>query len=243
MSALPVRSRDALAAPPVPQPRLRVVRDEDADPGIRSGTDESLNLLTHAVGFVLSIVACGHVCMRSAAGGDIWLQLACLAYGVTMMMVFGASTLSHGRFTPRVRHLFRTLDQVSIFLFIAASCGPYVFSLFRDPLGIAMLTGTWALALAGVGWKLVVKRLHLVPVWYYVLVAWFPATCLIKVGPTVGWAGMTTLLLSGAAFMSGTWYLCNDHRRSWYHAVWHVLVIVGTGLQYATLVCCVLPAA
>jgi hemolysin III len=224
-------------------PRLELYGHDDPDPGLRSGTDDRLNLQTHAAGFVASLVASITLCYLALQLGDFWLQLSCAVYGLTMMSVYGASALSHGRYSPKVRHFYRTLDQVSIFLFIAASTSPYLVSFCRDRWGALLLGMTWLLALVGVGLKLFVTRLGLVPVWYYLVVGWFPGLSLIRIGPEIGWTGVALLLASAAAFTGGTWFLTNDHRAPWYHAVWHVLVIVGTGLQYTTVLLFVLPWA
>lgn len=159
------------------------------------------------------------------------------------MAVYAASTLSHGNFEGERRNFYRMLDQISIFLFMAATCAPFLLAFSRNPWGMFLLGGTWALALAGAGTKLWVTKNGLVPVWYYVIVGWFPAISLFTIASSLGVWGMTLLLSSAACFMVGTWFLVNDHRATWYHAIWHLLVICGTTCQYMAILAIVLPAA
>ncbi|MCA9031539.1 MAG: hemolysin III family protein [Planctomycetaceae bacterium] len=216
------------------RPALRVHHD-DADPGILSGTDEKLNFYTHGAGFAASVIGTSVLFLACQGLGDFWLTIACVLYGLALMSVFGASTLSHGDFSQEKRHLFRTLDQVSIFLLIAASSSPFLLAYCRNWWGMCLLGGTWALALAGAGAKLFVTRKHIVPVWYYVLVGWFPAMSLINIAPMLGYGGVGLLLASGVGFTTGVWFLVNDHRATWYHAIWHVLVVLSTGCQYCAI--------
>ncbi|MCA9079036.1 MAG: hemolysin III family protein [Planctomycetaceae bacterium] len=252
MSALPspafspVESSEQESAP-----KLRVIHPDDfvddipptPEESAYSATDEALNFRTHLVGFGVSVIAAVAACWASWQLTDIWVQLACLAYGLSQMAVYGFSTLSHAEFPDRQRHLYRTLDQVSIFLFIAASSTPFMVVLNRNPVGMSLLAITWALALVGVGMKLFVKKRELVPVWYYVVVGWFPGLSLLQSAPALGAFGLGLLLTSAATLTTATWFLCNDHKATWFHGVWHVMVLFATVGQFVVILRFVLPYA
>ena len=243
MSALPAPAFEpAESKIPEPQPALRIfdpiVEGEQEN---ESRTDEELNFRTHLVGFVASVVATIGLCWVCMHVADQWLTLSCAAYGATMLAVYGFSTLSHAQFSDWKHHFFRTLDQVSIFLFIAASSTPFLVSLNRNPTGMFLLGMTWLLALGGVAAKLFITRRNLVPVWYYMIVGWFPALSLLQSWGEIGPAGMSILLLSGLGLTTATWFLCNDHKASWFHGVWHVLVLFSTLGQYSVILLFVIP--
>lgn len=228
------------------QPKLRVVHPaaehpHDADSGKLSGTNERLNFITHGIGFGLSVVATVLLWWTAAAQADPVLTIACTAYGLTMMAVYGFSTLSHGDFSQERRHFFRTLDQVSIFLFMAAASSPFLVAFARNPWGVFLLGTTWLLALTGVAVKLFITRKGIVPVWYYLLVGWFPGLSLITIAASLGTGGLALLIASAVGFTTGTWFLVNDHKAHWYHAVWHVMVIGSTALQYLSVLLFVVP--
>ena len=66
--------------------------------------------------------------------------------------------------TPRLRHFFRTIDQVCIFLLIAGTFTPHLADLFACRLVVGAVYFMWALALAGICCKMFFTRLHNVSV-------------------------------------------------------------------------------
>jgi hemolysin III len=107
---------------------------------------ELLNFLTHALGFFLSLAAANLLIPVAWHCGDAWIATGCAIYAVTLVAVYAASTLSHSFQRPRLRHFFRTVDQVCIFFLIAGSYMPWGLAYFRNFWGIATLTLVWILA-------------------------------------------------------------------------------------------------
>src|SRR5882724_207688 len=109
--------------------------------------DEIANRLTHAIGLALSIVGTAMLVYLTADHGD-WLQMVGVCvYGATLVALYAASTLSHSfDERPRVRHFFRTADQVCIFLLIAGTFTPISLTYLRDGWWWALFVAIWALA-------------------------------------------------------------------------------------------------
>ena len=47
-----------------------------------------------------------------------------------------------------------------------------------------------------------------------------------------GTNGLMLIVAGGAAYMAGIWFLVNDNRSPYYHAVWHLFVIAGSTFHY-----------
>ena len=66
--------------------------------------------------------------------------------------------------TPHLKHRFRQVDHVAIYLLIAGTYTPFMLVNLRGFWGYLLLTVVWALAVTGIAFKLVfVDRLHTAP--------------------------------------------------------------------------------
>lgn len=202
-------------------------------PPLQSPTEEWVNGLTHAAAGVASLVAGSWLVLFAAREGNVLMTLGCAAYAVSLTAVFTMSALSHLLHWPRLRQLFRTLDQASIYLYIAGSCTPY-FIRFLLPNGWEwMLPVVWGIALLGAWDKLRGDRVNSVSLGLYVALGWFPALGLKPLLADMPVGCRVLVFASGACYMLGVLFLLQDERRRFFHAVWHLLVMVASVCTYA----------
>src|SRR5262245_7434599 len=116
-------------------------------PAPLSRGEELASSITHALGLVLSILGTAVLLERAARYGDALQGIGVTVYGVTLVALYAASTLSHSFERPRLRHFFRTIDQVCIFLLIAGTFTPIALSCFRGGWWWALFVSVWGLAL------------------------------------------------------------------------------------------------
>ncbi len=204
---------------------------------------EGLNFLTHALGLLLSLAA-AVVLMRAVWNcGDRPLIIGCGVYAASLVAVYGASTLSHAFHRPRLRHLFRTLDQVCIFFLIAGSFTPWALTYYREGWGAVLLSALWVLALCGAMFKLLVKGLNNVATAGYVLLGWLPILATKQILERVPPAALAWLVGGGVLYTLGTWFLSRDIRFPYFHAVWHLFVIAASACHFAGVMLYVVPSA
>lgn len=204
-------------------------------PPLLSPADERANALTHLVAAVASLAGAVWLIAAAALRGDPLLTLACASFSISLTTVFTMSTLSHVLEPPRLRHLFRILDQASIYLLIAGSASPF-FVRYLMPQGWGwMLPLMWGIALVLTWIKLRGHRVNSHSVTSNLALAWLPivaARPLVRSMPP----GCIALMAStGALYMLGVVFLCLDERRRYFHAVWHVLVVAASACTYAAV--------
>ena len=73
--------------------------------------DEMANLLTHVLGFLLSLAATVPLMRIVMARQEVRTTLACGVYCLTLVLLYGASTVFHAFRDRGLRRMFRTLDQ------------------------------------------------------------------------------------------------------------------------------------
>ena len=200
-----------------------------------SQPEEFANLLTHAIGLVLSIVGTAVLVNQALRYGDTLQVIGVSIYGATLVALYAASTLSHAFERPRLRHLFRTIDQVCIFLLIAGTFTPISLTYLREGQWWILCAAMWILALVGIFFKLFYTRLHSVTVGAYILLGWLPITAMKPILEAAPVAMLCWMLAGGILYTIGTIFLMRDNRVPFFHATWHLFVIGGSACHYCAV--------
>ena len=197
---------------------------------------EVLNTVTHGIGFILSVIATVALILKVAEQNDIWRLIGCSIFGVTLIAVYAASTLSHAFSDSNRRQLFRKLDQGFIYLLIVGTYTPFGLTFLRSGGWLIFLAAMWLAAIFGCVSKIWFShRIEAVAIWTYVVLGWlpvFPAFWLLR---TVPFGAMVWMLAGGACYTIGTIFLVLDLKRFHFHAIWHLLVISGSTCHYIAI--------
>ena len=156
-------------------------------------------------------------------------------YGATLVLLYLASTLYHSFQQPRVKKVFRIFDHAAIFLLIAGSYTPVGLVYCRDGLWPLVLVGMWSMALLGIWTKLYVAGLRNVSVWYYLATAWFALCAVPRLAQVLTLSEVAWVLAGAVAYTGGVWFLLNDRRWPFLHALWHLSVLAGSICHYQAI--------
>jgi hemolysin III len=202
---------------------------------------EVLNLLTHGLGLILTLLALDRMVVALANCQNYVRMAGCALYVATLVAVYAASTLSHSFRDPRLRHFFRTLDQVCIFFLIAGTYTPWGLTFNAGRWGWVLLVSIWALALAGAAFKLLVTGHENVSVAFYVVLGWLPVLGVGEFMSNVPAHALGWMVAGGLFYTLGTYFLARDHLRLYYHAIWHLMVIGGSACHFLAILWYVVP--
>jgi hemolysin III len=197
--------------------------------------EELANSLTHGFGAALSVIAASVLLSVVWSRGD-WLNaIGCTIYGVLLVAVYSASTLSHVVHTPRLRRMFRALDQGVIYLFIAGTYTPVSMAYLRDGWWWwALLAAMWCMALTGFVSKVFLRhRLDAVSTSLYVFMGWVPLVGLKPMLVLIPSEVAGLMLTGGIIYCIGIFFLTNDQRVPYFHSVWHISVILASACHFA----------
>ena len=181
--------------------------------------------------------------VETAAG-----RAAAIAFGTSVVTMFGASALYHTVDWPEARRRWmRRLDHAGIYLLIA---GTYT------PVGLLVLSGNWRMVVLAIVWigaavAIALKFLWVdAPKWLSavtgIALGWVAIVVFPQIFDRVGIAGSVLVLAGGLAYTAGA--LVYALRRPdplpavfGYHEVFHALVIVAVACQYSAIAFFVLP--
>jgi hemolysin III len=115
---------------------------------------EPVSAWTHFAWLVLAVP--GTWVLWHLSRGDRGKRVGLLTFGISLIICYGMSWLYHS--VPRqVSVPFRILDHVGIFLLIAGTVTPIALVILRGWWRVGLLSGIWALAVAGITLRLTTR--------------------------------------------------------------------------------------
>lgn len=202
--------------------------------------EEFANALTHGLGAAAALAGGAALIALAARSGDGWQLAGAIVFGLSLFLLYIASTLYHAIQEPVAKARLKVIDHCAIYLLIAGTYTPFTLIGLRGELGWWLFAAIWTLAVAGVVFKLFFTgRFKLLSTLIYVAMGWLVLVAIVPVfraldAWTFGW-----LLAGGACYTLGTFFY---HRPSlrYSHAVWHMFVIAGSACHYVSVMAQVL---
>lgn len=209
-----------------PNSEASILRSESVEDVVYlSPADERANVVTHAVGILLSLLAMLYFWSHTA-GLNVGLRLSCFAFTLCMLLVYVFSTLSHAVQQPAARHRMRAWDQGTIYLLIVGTYSPFIWQGTEGHLRTVMLLLVWGLAFYGFYSKVFAShRINAVATITYLALGWLPAIPLIGTTP---WVCFLWMLLGGVSYSIGVLFLKKSAQVRYAHAAWHLMVMLGS---------------
>jgi hemolysin III len=209
------------------------------------GVKPRLRGVSHEIAFFVSL-GCGVALILAASDGRA--RTAAIIYAFAVSALFGTSALYHRvTWRPKARRWMRRLDHSMIFVMIAGTYTPVALLALRGSLATTILIVMWAGALGGIVFKLLWID---APKWLfatvYALLGLVTAAVFGELPAAIGWLGVSGLALGGLLYLVGAVVYASGRPNPWprifgYHEIFHALVIVAAGLQYAVIAFAVLP--
>ncbi len=197
----------------------------DGRPIYLSSAEERANVVTHGIGFGLSLLAIPLFIYRTS-GSDLGLRVTCLIFVSSMTIVYLCSTLSHAYRDPETRNRLRAWDQGTIYLLIVGTYSPFIWQGSEGWYRAVFLAVVWFVALYGFAAKVIARhRINAISVVTYLALGWIPAALLIKSTPHIC---LVWMLLGGLSYTLGLVFLLLSRYVKYSHPVWHVMVILGS---------------
>ena len=211
---------------------LYVGRDDTTRIRTVDRVEELANSITHGVGVVLSSAGLTALVRITGTSEDPRHALGCIIYGVSLVLLYTASTLYHGCRHARLKRVLLLLDHIGIYLLIAGTYTPLALIPLHGRLGSTLLALVWALALAGSLAKINrIDRLDEDSPWSYVALSWIVLATAGKIAVNVP-PGVFPWLVAGGIFYTMGLPFFLRHDRRFNHAIWHLFVLAGSLCHY-----------
>ncbi|MDQ2656390.1 MAG: hemolysin III family protein [Bacteroidota bacterium] len=190
--------------------------------------EEIANAVTHGVGALLAIAGLV-VLIVFSDGGNLF---SLVIYGVTLILLYFASTLYHSLVFTRARNLFRKFDHMAIFLLIAGTYTPFCLTALDGWVRWTLLGVIWTFAIVGIVMKaFFTGKYEWVSITMYILMGWMVVPVIKPIYDALSFQSFMLLVLGGVAYTIGTFFYMN-RRISYGHSIWHLWVLAGSILHF-----------
>ena len=183
----------------------------------------------HAAGILFGLVSVVLLAVYSSLYADAWAIVGTVIFGVSIIIMYTASTLYHAAKTPSVKKALKRFDHISIYYLIAGSYTPFLLVTLRGVTGWVVFSIIWALAIIGTVLKLTTDAngAKFWSVAMYLGMGWlviFVLGSLIEKMPT---NALIFLGIGGLMYTIGVFFYIRKSKK-YTHAVWHFFVLGGT---------------
>lgn len=194
------------------------------EPRPYSPIEESLNAITHGIGFIAAFV--GLIFMLLRVDG-VYGQVACVVFGFSMMLMFLSSTLYHGVSRADLKKVLKTIDHSAIYLLIAGTYTPLMVLAVGGTVGLIAMVLIWSIAIAGILFKCFANnRFPKLSLITYLLMGWLAVFFIYPLYNSLEASGFYLLLAGGLCYTVGVVFYAAK-KIQFTHAIWHLFVAAG----------------
>ncbi|WP_227369188.1 PAQR family membrane homeostasis protein TrhA [Halomonas sp. M20] len=205
--------------------------------------EELLHSISHGIGAALSLAGMVVLIVLAsmAAHVDAWTIVSVSLYGVTLVLLYTASTIYHGIRHPRLKRIFKLLDHCAIYGLIAGTYTPFLLVNMRGPLGWTLFGVIWSLALGGIALKLAwPHRFEVLRVAIYLVMGWLILLAAGEMDDYLSTTSIALLVAGGVTYTLGVIFYA-IRAIPYHHAIWHLFVLGGSIFHYFAVYTAVLP--
>ena len=203
--------------------------------------EELANGITHGIGLVLSIVGLAVLVFLSVMRGNAWHIVGCTTFGVSLVLLYTASTMYHSFRSARWKRILKTLDHTAIYLLIAGTYTPFTMVNLRGFWGWTLFTLVWSLSVFGILWKIFnVDRYQIMSTLIYIAMGWLVVIAIKPLLLGIPLSGIAWLVAGGLFYTAGVIFFAAN-RIPYNHAIWHIFVLAGSICHYIAVMLYVLP--
>lgn len=197
-----------------------------------SPLEEQINIWSHVVGLVLSVVGLLALVLRAWQQGPGITVLAVGIFGLSMVSLYAVSALYHGSTDPRLRIRRRVYDHACIYVLIAGTYTPFALISLPPEVGDMMFLLVWGMALTGIILKIFFTgRFDLFSTLMYVAMGWMILFFFNDFAAVLSVQAMWWLAAGGVIYTLGA-VMYSIERIPMGHAIFHLCVVLGSLCHY-----------
>lgn len=206
----------------------------------RLSLEEILNAVTHGVGTAMAVVALVGMLVLYYDEGT-WHVTSCIIYGISLILLYLASTLYHSFTNEKLKSIFKFIDHAAIYVLIAGNYTPFTLIPLHGEVGWTIFGIVWSLAAAGIVFQIFcVKKFKVLGTLCYLAMGWF---AVVMIRPLLGLLPIEAIywMIAGGIFytVGSVFYLVK--KIPYNHAIWHLFVLAGSIAHFVAIFKFVLP--
>ena len=197
--------------------------------------EERVNIVSHAVGLILSAVGLVLLVMKAAALGTALHVVSFAIFGTSLVLLYAASTIYHSTADPKRRIRLRTVDHAAIYILIAGSYTPFTLAVLSGTVGWTLFGVSWGMAVTGIVLKLFYTgRFNILSTSMYVFMGWVIVFAIKPLMAALPYEGLFWLFAGGIAYTVGA-ISYSIKKIPYGHALFHLFVLAGSACHFVAV--------
>ena len=190
--------------------------------------EEIWHAITHGIGLLLSAIALSMMVSASLDTGSNLSIFASVLFGITLIILYGSSTLYHAITHHELKKRFQQFDHASIYVLISGSYTHVTLLSLGDTLGFSIFGVVWGVSLVGIYLKFAYPgRFEKLSLVLYLILGWFIVIAIKPLLDVMDPGGLWLLLIGGLFYTVGVIFYVWDSL-PFNHAIWHLFVMGGS---------------
>ena len=200
--------------------------------------EERINVASHGLGLLLSIAA---LILLIAKGDGLIEIVSVTVFAVSMIALYGSSTIYHSTNNVARRAWLRTVDHAMIYVLIAGSYTPFCLLVLKGALGWTIFGVAWTMAVTGIVIKLFhTGRWDKVSTAMYVFMGWIIVFAIKPLIAGLSSEGAAWLFAGGVFYTVGALFY-SIRKMPYGHATFHIFCLLGSASHFVSVYYFVLP--
>jgi hemolysin III len=207
-----------------------------------SPAEEKTNIISHALGLVLSMVALVLMVIRASQNGNMLQLVSVSIFGASLIALYAASTFYHSAREVSLRTRLRIIDHATIYVLIAGTYTPLTLIALGGPVGWVIFSVAWAMAFTGISLKVFFTgKFDLVSTMMYIFMGWIIVFAIKPLMDNMSSEGLFWLFAGGVAYTTGA-ITYSIRKIPFNHAIFHLFVLLGSFCHFVSVYFYVLPS-
>ncbi|MCG8474576.1 MAG: hemolysin III family protein [Cytophagales bacterium] len=194
--------------------------------------EELANSVTHGIGMILSIAGAVFLIYKSRNLPEFSHWLSVIVFGLSLILLYSASTFYHSTHEPRKKKILRVVDHIAIYGLIAGTYTPFSMIVLKGALSWIATGLIWTMVFLGIVYKLkFIGKYPWISLIFYLLMSFgtvLPAEYFLNSLPL---DALYWVLAGGGFYVFGIVFFL-WRRLPYAHAIWHLFVIAGSICHY-----------
>lgn len=192
----------------------------------QSPLEEKLNAISHGIGAFLGVVGLVLLIIFNS-NKTTWSLFSVTIYGISIILLFTASTLYHLVKDNKLKHKFRVIDHISIYLLIAGTYTPVLLITLINSKGWLLFFVVWGIAIFGLVLKLFFTgRFEIFSTILYLVMGWLIVFDFHNLSNFIDPHGISLLFAGGLFYTVGIVFYAS-YKIPFNHVIWHLFVLAG----------------
>ena len=189
--------------------------------------EERANVWTHVPGIVATLLLAWPLASHAAAVSSTCL-LGVVLFLFGMLVMFTNSTVYHYVKPGPLKRKLRVLDHCSIYVMIAGCYSLISIEVLGGWMGWSLFVFMWLCVVAGIIGKTIALGKHpKVSLALYLVMGWMAVLVMWPLWKALPHFAFWCIIAEGVFYSIGSWFFAKDDDHRYFHAIWHVFILLG----------------